>query len=123
MFICSYHIGSLHFSNNHFGVTNSPPYLYGTFTCFGYEESLSICPRSSYNSLLNCGDNEIAGVHCQGKNCKNIHLQMVDNLSSFRFTDKSMINIFDNNSVRYIYQYTACLWIILYLLLTSNYNQ
>ena len=25
------------------------------------------CPRSSYNSLINCGSNEIAGVHCQGK--------------------------------------------------------
>ena len=105
MLIYSYHIGSLYFSNNHFGVTNSPPYLYGSFTCFGYKESLSICPRSSYNSLLNCGDNEIAGVHCQGKDYKNIHLQMVDNLSSFRFTDKSMINIFDNNIVIYIYIY------------------
>ena len=57
MLIYLFHIRSLYFSSNHFGVTNRPPYLYGTFTCFGYDESLSICPRSSYNSLLNCGDN------------------------------------------------------------------
>ena len=47
--------------------------------CLGYEQSLSVCPRSSYHSLLNCKDNEIAGVHCQGKDfcSKNIFLQMV----------------------------------------------
>ena len=55
-----------YYYHNHFGVSNSPPYLYGTFSCSGSENSLINCSKS-YSSLLNCENNEIAGVHCEGK--------------------------------------------------------
>ena len=54
---------SHYYNNNHFGVTNNPSYLYGTFFCSGSEQSLINCSRS-YNNLINCG---MAGVHCVGK--------------------------------------------------------
>ena len=58
--------GSQYYYNNYFGVSNSPPYLYGIFYCSGLEQSLLSCLRS-YRDLLNCGNSEIAGVHCEGK--------------------------------------------------------
>ena len=61
------YVGSRYYHNNYFGVSNSPSFLYGIFSCSGSEKSLTNCPRSSYNSLLNCKSNEIAGVHCEGK--------------------------------------------------------
>ena len=59
--------GSQYYCFNHFGVSNSPPYLYGRFYCSGSEQSLLSCSRSSYSSLLYCSSSEIAGVRCVGK--------------------------------------------------------
>ena len=58
--------GSQSYYNNYFGVSNSPPYLYGRFYCSGSEQSLLSCSRS-YSYLLYCGNSEIAGVRCVGK--------------------------------------------------------
>ena len=69
MFILLYSLlneGSQYYYNNYFRVSKSPPYLYGTFYCSGLEQSLLSCLRS-YSDLLNCGNSEIAGVHCEGK--------------------------------------------------------
>ena len=70
------YVGSHYYHNNYFGVSNNPSYLYGTFSCSGSEKSLMNCPRSSYNSLLNCKSNEIAGVHCEGKILTSIYYSL-----------------------------------------------
>ena len=54
------------YHSNYFAVASNPLFVYGTFSCSGSEQSLMACQKS-YSNLLNCQNNEIAGVHCEGE--------------------------------------------------------
>ena len=59
-------VGSTYYISNHFNVSLSPSFVYGTVLCYGDEKRLHDCPRSSLSSVLSCTDREIAGVQCEG---------------------------------------------------------
>ena len=54
------------YHSNYFAVASNPSFVYGTFSCSGSEQSLMACQKSRGN-LLNCQNNEIAGVRCEGE--------------------------------------------------------
>uniref|UniRef100_A0A1X7ULL6 Deleted in malignant brain tumors 1 protein n=1 Tax=Amphimedon queenslandica TaxID=400682 RepID=A0A1X7ULL6_AMPQE len=58
--------GSTYYINNHFNVSLSPSFVYGTVLCYGDEKRLHECPRNGLSSLLSCTDRDIAGVQCEG---------------------------------------------------------
>uniref|UniRef100_A0A1X7T7Q6 Uncharacterized protein n=1 Tax=Amphimedon queenslandica TaxID=400682 RepID=A0A1X7T7Q6_AMPQE len=58
--------GSQFYVNNYYGVTENPSFVIGGLSCSGSEESLLDCPKQPNSFLLNCNNNDIAGVHCLG---------------------------------------------------------
>ena len=65
--IISFNIGSQHFTNNYFRLSDSPPFVIGALSCSGTEESLLDCSRhTTAGSSLNCQSYDIAGVRCIG---------------------------------------------------------
>ncbi|XP_019861045.1 PREDICTED: scavenger receptor cysteine-rich domain superfamily protein-like, partial [Amphimedon queenslandica] len=59
--------GSQFYVNNYYGVTENPSFVIGGLSCSGSEESLLDCPKQPNSFLLNCNNNDIAGVHCLGQ--------------------------------------------------------
>lgn len=59
--------GSQFYVNNYYGVTENPSFVIGGLSCSGSEESLLDCPKQPNSFLLNCNNNDIAGVRCLGQ--------------------------------------------------------